>query len=100
MKRKQVIQREPHQKKCSSKGKKSLRNVPELYAQTKISANFTLTPFAKSSLNEHAKEYGLSMSEFLERLIRWIVNPAHSGQSAHAHEFIEKVPLQSSSSDR
>jgi hypothetical protein len=92
MARKAIKLREIHQKKLSTKGRKSLRGQPELYSETKTTANFTLTPFAKHCLNQQARRAGLSMSEFLERLIRWSANPANAKQSAHAYKFIAETP--------
>jgi len=91
-KSKAKTRRASHHKKLATKGHKSLRDQPELYTQKKLNSTFTLTPFAKSCLNEHAKESGISMSEYLERLIRWTVNAASSDAFAHAQMFISRKP--------
>lgn len=82
--------REPHHKKLGKKGLKSSRNQPELYPEKKSNSTFTLTPFAKNRLNECAKEIGLSMSEFLERLLRWTADPMSEDAFANAQEFISQ----------
>ena len=86
--------REPHQKKQAVPGRQSRRDQPELYTEKKRRANFVITPFAKNSLNEWAKECNLSMSEYLERLLCWLADPTAQESFAHAHKFIvEADPL-------
>ena len=94
-KRKQVrAKREPHQKKQVVLKQQSRRNQPELYAEKKTKANFSITLFARNSLNDRARESGLSMSEYLERLLRWVADPAAQEDFAQAHKFIiESDPL-------
>lgn len=83
-------QREPHHKKLVKKGVKSSRNQPELYSEPKNNSTFSLTPFAKNRLNQCGKKIGLSMSEYLERLLRWTDDPTSEDAFAHAQEFISR----------
>lgn len=88
---KKKAQRQPHQKKQPQKGKKSLRNRPELYSEVKTKSTFVLTPFAKYCLNELAKSAGVSMSESLERLLRQTADPSHSQAFAHTQLLITEL---------
>lgn len=49
---------------------KSTRNVPEMYEEIKKSYGLNLTRTAVNSLDNHAKKFGLSRSEFVERFAR------------------------------
>ena len=54
----------------TSKGKKKLKNVPELHSEVKVNCTITLTPTHWKRLKEHAKANGTSASEMIEQYIR------------------------------
>lgn len=62
--------RQPHQRKPSGTGIKSLRGVPEMYDELKKPTTVALTPTAIAGLDEISKAMGISRSELVERLGR------------------------------
>jgi len=63
--------REPHQRKVSCKGRKSMRGQADNpYGERKKQVNFSLTPTAHANLTTFAQKAGLSATEVLERLLR------------------------------
>ncbi|NJM69237.1 MAG: hypothetical protein HC862_02855 [Scytonema sp. RU_4_4] len=54
----------------TGKGKKRIKNVPVLYEETKKQRGIMLTDTAWEIAVIKAKEIGISVSEYLERLIR------------------------------
>ncbi|MCP6758785.1 MAG: hypothetical protein NHB32_08445 [Fischerella sp. CENA71] len=53
-----------------TKGQKNEKGKPELYDEVKKVVAVSLTPTAQQLLKEKAKEYGLSVSEFVESIAR------------------------------
>lgn len=63
--------REPHQRKASSKGKKSMRGQADnRYGEPKKRVGYSLTPTAHDNLNALARRVNLPASDILERLLR------------------------------
>lgn len=69
--KKHKLTREPHQKKASSKGRKSMRGQAEnRYGEPKERATHSLTPKAIEYLKNYARKLGIPESDVLERLLR------------------------------
>jgi hypothetical protein len=87
--------RENHQKKPSSKGKKSLRGQPELYDEVKKPRSFGITLTALAGLDEISRELSISKSELIERIGRQliqlqassIVSSATRADQSQVHEY-------------
>lgn len=52
------------------KGSKKLRGKPEMYEEVKERKTIALTPTASNLLKEKAHKFGLSVSEYIERVAR------------------------------
>lgn len=52
------------------KGKKGIKGRPLYHDQVKQRYNFTLTPTAREIMDRHARNQGLSASDWLEKLLR------------------------------
>jgi hypothetical protein len=56
----------------TGKGKKRIKNVPVLYEESKKRRGVMLTDTAWSNAVIKARENGISVSEYLERLLRGV----------------------------
>lgn len=56
------------------KGKKSMRNQPELYDEVKRSYSVSLTPTGVEQLDLLAQKKGLKRSELVEQIARGIIS--------------------------
>jgi hypothetical protein len=57
----------------AKRGQKSLRGQPELYEEVKLRTSIALTPTARQGLDKLAHSFGLSRSEFAERIGRGLI---------------------------
>ncbi|WNZ46123.1 hypothetical protein Q2T42_30505 [Leptolyngbya boryana CZ1] len=58
----------------AKRGQKSLRGQPEFYEEVKLRTSIALTPTARQGLDELAHSFGLSRSEFVERIGRNLIS--------------------------
>lgn len=52
------------------KGRKSLKNQPEIHSEVKVRTSIALTPTAQGLLDNLARSFKLSRSEFIELIAR------------------------------
>ncbi|HEY9796523.1 MAG TPA: hypothetical protein V6D30_12850 [Leptolyngbyaceae cyanobacterium] len=64
--------RREHEKKPSRKGLKSMRGQPEIYDELKEIVSFSITPTARSGLDQLSEQLNISRSELLERIGRGV----------------------------
>ena len=57
----------------AKKGYKNVPGIPEIWDEVKKKFHYSLTPTAHLKLDELAKTYGLSRSEFIEQVARGII---------------------------
>jgi hypothetical protein len=60
-----------HQKKPVQKGRKSLRDKPEMYDELKKIVSISITPTAVAGLDELSQERSISRSELIEQIGRY-----------------------------
>ncbi|MEP0924827.1 hypothetical protein [Leptolyngbya sp. ST-U4] len=65
--------RQEHEKKPSRKGIKSMRGQPEVYDELKKVSSFSITPTAKSGLDQLSQQLNISRSELIERIGRGLL---------------------------